>query len=544
MKKSLLLGLLIMAVAALTLSAQSGVAIPEIRPEAIRAHMSFLASDLLEGRGTGSRGHEIAAHYVAAQYEAMGLEPGNSASWFQVVPFRWVVPSGGQSSITLTRPGAAPVTLGFGQDFVSSGDPLREDSTAEGEVVFAGYGITAPEQKYDDYGSIDARGKIVAILSGAPKDFPNDLRAHHSSSLMKLDNAAAHGAIAILTFAVPAEASMFPWPRVVRQYKLGSMNWLESDGTPHATRREIHATASITRAGVEAIFGKAAVETIFADAEKGRPHAIASGVHATVHIVSRHSRVESPNVVGILRGSDPKLRDEYVVYSAHLDHLGISEPVDGDAINNGALDNASGIAAMLEIARVFAAAPSRPRRSILFLATTAEEKGLRGADYFANQPTVPVSSIVADINIDEILMFHPVKDVIPIGGEHSDLGDVAARAAQTMGLELTPDPMPQEVVFVRSDQYPFVRRGVPSIYVDSGFKSTDPNVDVLAMETKWIREIYHTPKDDMSQALDYRVGVQLAQFNYLIGKEVADRTERPVWKKGDFFGDTFGKQHQ
>jgi len=502
----------------------------QIDPARIGAHMRFLADDLLEGRGTGTRGYMIASRYVASQYEALDMDV-----MFQNVPFRKITPIPEQSSVTI---GAN--TLAFGGGFLTTGDPVREDARAEGQVVYVGYGITAPSQNYDDYKGVDVHGKIVAYYGGAPKSFSSDVRAHYSSSIVKLENAAVHGAIGVLTMRTAFDETRSPWSRSIRQSKLGAMNWLDANSNPHATFPQIGASAGLSRADAEALMGD--LKPIEAALEAGKAKAIVLPARAAIHVVSKHERVDSPNVIGILRGSDPALRDEYLVYSAHLDHLGISEPVDGDAINNGALDNGSGIAAMLEVARAFAQTTPRPKRSILFLATTGEEKGLRGADYFANNPTVPLQSIVADINVDEILMFHPVRDILPIGAEHSTLGDDMAAVAKQMNLEISPDPQPEEVVFVRSDQYPFVKRGVPSIYMNAGYKAVDPKIDVVAEMAKWEETIYHSPKDDMSQPMDLTVGAQVAQADYLLGLRVANAAERPRWKKGDFFGDMFGQR--
>ena len=493
-----------------------------IQPEAIRAHMSFLADDLLEGRGTGTRGFEIAAQYVRAQYDSYGLR-----SEFQRVPF------------LKTTPQEAAVTIGdrvlkFGDDFTTYGEALRDEAVVEAPVVFVGYGVTAPERNYDDYAGIDAHGKIVAFLVGGPKSFPSEIRAHYSSSRVKLENAAAHGATGIFTIRTPYEERTSQWSRTVRQSKLGAMHWLERDGSPHATRREIVAAIPLSRSGAEALFAGApsSLNAVFE-----HPVAFDLPARATIRVVSGHQRVESENVIGVLPGSDPNLRDEVLVYSAHLDHLGISEPVNGDAINNGALDNASGIAAMLEIARGFAA--NRPRRSILFLATTGEEKGLRGADYFANNPTVPAKSIVADINIDEILMMTPTTDVVILGAEHSTLGDVAADISGRLHIAVSPDPYPDEADFVRSDQYPFVKRGIPAIYIGAGYKATDPKIDAKALQLRWIETLYHTPRDDMSQPLDFGEGAMVARFAEEVGREVANAGKRPLWNKGDFFGEKF-----
>ncbi|HET7436787.1 MAG TPA: M28 family metallopeptidase [Thermoanaerobaculia bacterium] len=506
----------------------------------IRAHMRFLASDSLEGRGTGTRGHRIAAEYVASQFEAMGAEPGANGSYFQDVPFLKTI-AADESTLTLTPTGGAPVTLHYAQGFMSAGDPLRRETQLTGDVVYAGFGVTAPDQKYDNYAKLDTRGKIVAIFSGAPKSFPNEVRAHYSSSLNKAETAARHGAIGLITLTSPKDAAHYDWGRVVRQYRLGAMNWIEANGTPHGVAPSLSATLSLSDPSTAAFLTAAKLnpEDIYAAREEGKPRPMALPMRASAHLLTAREKVVSPNVVAIIRGTDPQLRNEYVVYSSHLDHLGITEPVNGDAINNGALDNASGIAATLEIARAFAA--DRPRRSILFVATTGEEKGLRGADYFANNPTVPLKSIVADINIDEILMLHKTRDLTPLGLDNSDLGDYAKKIAKAMNVELSPDPFPEEVIFVRSDQYPFVKQGVPAIYVGVGSKAVDPKVDMAAEMAKWMTTRYHSPSDDLSQPLDYEAALPLIEFNYRLGQAVANADARPRWKPNDFFGKTFGQ---
>jgi hypothetical protein len=505
-------------------------------PHRIAAHMRFLSSDALEGRGTGTRGHLIAAQYIASEYEKLGLEPGAGGSYFQNVPFVKTTVSD-DSYIAVTHNGTAGPQLKPGVDFATVGDPLRDQLDVDAPVVYAGYGITAPPQKYDDYAGLDAKGKIVAMFSGAPASFPSDLRAHFAATLTKMENAAAHGAVAVLFLRAARDDARAAWPRVIRQYQLGTMNWTDANGEPKGLA-SIASSITLKSDTAQSLFDEN-FSALAAAADNAAVKGHATGRTMKVHLVSKHERVSSPNVVGILRGAD--LPNEYVVYSAHLDHLGISAPVNGDTINNGALDNASGIAAMLEVARLFATG-NRPRRSILFLATTGEEKGLKGADYFANNPTVPASAMVADINIDEIFMFTPTRDVVPIGGEHSTLGDAVAHAAAAMHLEVSPDPQPEEVVFVRSDQYPFVKRGVPAVYIGSGYKPVDPNVDLVKRMEEWEQTIYHSPKDDMSQPLDFTVGAMVAKFDYLVGDEVANAAARPQWRKGDFFGDMFGQR--
>jgi hypothetical protein len=517
----------------------SPVAEGEFRVEAIKAHMTFLASDLLEGRGTGTRGHQIAAEYVAAQFELAGLEPGANGDWYQEVPFLRTVAQE-SSAVVLSKRGMKPVTLRIFEDFNSSGDPRNAEKAVEGEVVFAGFGVTAPDQRYDDYARLDVRGKIVAIVSGAPKSFPNAVRAHHSSSLNKIENAARRGAAGLMYLTTPADLERTSWERSVRHAKLGAMHWT-AENEPHAVDRQLSSTVTLSLESTRLLLG-AEADAVFRRVADGRPRARSLGNRARIHLVSAHSRLTSPNVVGLLRGSDEQLRNEYLVYSAHLDHVGITEPVDGDAINNGAFDNAAGIAVMLEIAKEMAASSERPRRSVLFLATTAEEKGLRGADYFVNNPPVPVEAIVANLNIDMPLMTHRSRDLTAFGAETSDLGDLAHALAREMGIELSPDRFPEEVVFVRSDQYPFVRKGIPALYVTSGSSAVNPSVDLEKSIKEWMRTRYHTPQDDLQQPIDWSATLPLAEFDFRLGLAVANSETRPEWKPDDFFGRTFGRR--
>lgn len=257
--------------------------------------------------------------------------------------------------------------------------------------------------------------------------------------------------------------------------------------------------------------------------------------------VSRHESVSSPNVAAVLRGSDAKLREEYVVYTAHLDHEGIGEPRNGDAIYNGALDNASGVAQMLEAARAFARLPKPPRRSVIFVAVTAEEEELLGSEYYASFPTVPARAIVANVNLDGGLILYP-GDAVVHGADHSTMGAVVEVAAKRLGIVLSPDPAPEENFLVRSDQYSFIKKGVPAVFVFPGMKSSDPAIDGQTRFMEYLAKRYHTPLDDMSQPFSFEAGALGARFNFLIGYAVAQQTGRPRWNEGDFFGRTFASE--
>lgn len=514
-------------------------AMANIRPAAIRGHMQFLADDLTEGRGTGSRGYLIAARYVASQFDAAGLSPaGVDGTWFQAVPFRSATVKGATAELS---DGRTKRPFALDRDFIASPYFFEEKVSVSAPVVFVGYGITAPSLGVDDYKGLDVRGKMVVVVNGAPENFPNLQRAHYSSSLVKTRNAVEHGAVGLLWLRT-SEEEKFPWERAVGYSKLPSLRWMQPDGLPHNVFRELRASGTLSRDGAAAIFGsRAKVDQLLASVKKSRRRPRVPSPTLSMTTESAFETMESPNVAGVLRGSDPLLRDEYLVYSSHLDHIGIGRPVDGDSIYNGAFDNASGIAVMLEIARSFAELKERPRRSIIFLATTGEEKGLQGSDYFANNPTVPRDRLVANINIDELYLAATSTDVVILGQENSTLGDVAVAAARRAGLEISPDPHPQKVYFVRSDQYPFVKAGVPAIYAYSGYKSADPAVDVKKMFEEWEETRYHRPNDDLKQPMKFEAALPLARFDFLAGWMVANAAERPQWRKGDFFGELFGK---
>jgi Zn-dependent M28 family amino/carboxypeptidase len=258
-----------------------------------------------------------------------------------------------------------------------------------------------------------------------------------------------------------------------------------------------------------------------------------------LHVVSKHREIHSPNVAAVVRGSDPSLAGEYVVYTAHTDHLGIGRALNGDAIYNGAVDDASGTSALIEMAKAFAALPKRPKRSLLFLAVTAEEKGLLGSDYFAHYPTVPRQSLVADINMDGASVFYTFKDIVPLGAEHTTMDQAVNRAASALGLKVSPDPMPEQVNFIRADHYSFVRQGIPAITIGEGLEAKDPDVDARKFLENWIATRYHAPSDDMDQPLNFDATVEFMQVSFLVGYELAEERSRPSWKPGDFFGDLY-----
>ena len=516
-----------------------------ITPAGIRANMDYLADDLLEGRGTGTRGYSLAALYVRSRFEALGLKPGGvNGDYFQSVPLRrlTVVPQG--TTMEITR-GTHIDRFALARDFITGGNGLVTYSPSEGPMAFVGFGVTAPEFGYDDFAAVDVRGKIVVELFGAPATFPSAPRAYYSDGYVKAKIAAAHGAIGLIDIWAGPIAQRISFERLVRFYQEPQLRWLDARGIPNESVPEIRATAMVSEKAAAKLFegARRSVQQALDDAAQNKPQGFSLVGDVAIHLTTRFTPAESPNVAAILPGSDPALKNEYVVFSAHLDHLGIGEAIKGDVIYNGAVDNASGSAAMLEIARAFSEMPTPPRRSILFLSVTAEEAGLLGSDYFAHNPTVPIGQIVANINMDGIALLYDFRDLVGIGSEHSSLSRELADVARHMNLEVSPEPMPEEVYFVRSDQYSFVRQGVPAIFLSEGFKTVDPKLNGKSLSLEWEETIYHTPQDDMKQKLNFEAGAKFTRAEMAIGFEVAQETERPHWNAGDFFLAKFGKGH-
>jgi len=526
--------------------AAADLAMKQIRGEAIRGHMRFLSDGMLQGRAPDAPGYEIAARYVSSELESMGLHPaGVKGTWYQEVPLRKAVVDETQSSVEFVRDDQAH-QLTNAIDYVFDGDTLRTESRVEAPVVFVGFGVTAPDQEYDDYAGADVKGKLVASLYGAPARFPSTERAYYSDSVIKTKNAIAHGAIGILSFLSPEDQKRYPWKWLVPQIQAGQMRWLDDKGTPHNEFAQIQGAAFLSQTGTEKLFtaARSSLQQALATARSGQPQAFTLPVSVRMHRVSKHNELRSPNIIAELRGSDSALRNEYVVYTAHLDHLGICPPVNRDNVCHGAVDNASGTSSLLEIARAYTSLPHAPRRSVLFVFVTGEEMGLLGSDYFAYFPTVPRRSIVANVNIDGAPgLYYAMKDIVPLGAEHSSIGSDVEVASRQMGYEISPDPMPEEVAFIRSDQYSFVLQGVPAVDITDGVKASDPKVDGLAVIKTWLITRYHTPLDNMDQPLDYDSAAKVSGLNFLVGYELAQQDQRPTWNRGDFFGTTFGQMH-
>lgn len=515
--------------------------LPPVSAPALEAHVRFLASDALEGRMTGTPGYRVAAEYVEAQFRQVGLAPGAGDGYLQDVPYAAALIDGAGSGMRVLRQGKSR-KLRWKDEFVAWADPLLERTHARAPAVFVGYGVHAPELGHDDYAGVDVKGKMVVVVNGAPKSFPANPRAYHTSLHAKQLAAADRGAVGFVLIRNAYEGKQYPWERIVRNAGVvPTMHWISEAGVASDHVPQLAGKAIVSESAAVELFAGAAqshAQVMAADAA-GQPLP-AFELPVVLDITRRNSlkRLSSPNVVGLLKGSDPALAGEYVVYTAHLDHLGIGAPVNGDAIYNGAYDNAMGVAALIETARLLAAGPA-PRRSVLFVAVGGEERGLLGSDYFARHPPVGSGRMVANVNLDMPLFLYPLADVVAFGAEHSTLGAMVDAAARAEGLALAPDPMPDEVIFIRSDQYSFVRQGVPSVFLVSGFGSTDPDVKGSEVVGNFRRTHYHTPGDDLSNPVHWESARKFVRVNAGIGLAAANAAQAPRWHPGNFFGDKF-----
>lgn len=513
----------------------------ELLQQRLEAHVRFLASDRLRGRQPGTDGYDIAADYVASQFRQLGLRPAGSAGDYrQPVPLRRAYQEAGSAKFVRHGP-AGDRAFNFVEEFFIGPNRAHTRSSVTAPLVFVGYGITAPELGHDDYEGIDAKGKIVVRLGGQPHDFPSEEGAHFASGRERLKAALANGAVGVISIYTPRNESRFDWSRLQDRVGAPSMGWLDNQGEVFGSPSQLQVSAVVHYTPAAELFSDAphSLEALLALDEAAAPLP-AFELEGTVTLAqaSRHERITSPNVAAVLPGTDPLLSDEFVVYTAHLDHIGeIPGTGHEDAINNGALDNATGVSVMLETARLFAERQP-PRRSVLFLAVTAEEKGLVGSEYFAHNPTVPIESLVGVINLDMPLLLYDFADVIAFGASHSTLGGVVDAAAREAGVALAPDPFPEQNVFTRSDHYRFVQRGIPSIFLVTGMTARDGS-DTQPLFEGFLAEHYHRPSDDLDQPIRYDAAARFTRINARIGERVANETERPRWHEGDFFGETF-----
>jgi Zn-dependent M28 family amino/carboxypeptidase len=516
-----------------------------INEATLKAHIKFLADDMLEGRGTGARGGELAAKYIAAQLEAVGAKgAGENGSFFQPVSLVGVK---ADPATTLTISGASgSESFKFADDFVAFTGAQTELVDVDADLVFVGYGINAPEQKWNDFKGADTdyRGKILVMLvndppatTAEPNLFSGKTLTYYGRWTYKYEEAARRGAAGAILLHTDQSAG-YPWSVV----RTSNGSWRfdiargQNDSTPFLQFRSWVTDDAARRlmklAGqdLDALRAKAATREF---------QPVKLGLKGKLNLKSEVKRVAAPNVVGILEGSDPQLRNEYVVYSAHWDHLGVGAPnKDGDTIYNGALDNASGVAVVLAIAETIAMMPpaQQPKRSSLFLFPTAEEQGLLGAEWYAKHPVVPLDKTAANVNLDSMNVLGPTQDFIPLGAERSTLKAVVDSVAKNMGLRVSPDARPEQGSFYRSDHFPFAKAGVPSISLKEGN-------DYVGRSKEWGEEQfrayntahYHQPSDEIRDTWDYRGMIQEGEIALAIGRMIADAPEKPRFNPGDEF---------
>lgn len=519
------------------------LAIEAVTGAGIRAHMEALAGDDMEGREAGTAGYERAAAYVAAQFQALGLQPlGDDGTYLQSIRFFETRLVADSARLTL-HSGDTDIPLAFRDQFIRSGGYGAQDESITAPLVFVGHGIVAPEYGHDDFAGVDVAGKILLLLSGAPPQFATDQRAFYSSGRGKAERAVELGAVGVITLRTPVDQARWPWERYLPGVGTPGMRWLDKDGRPYRGHQQLRGSAVLSETGAARLFAAAGQDLgqIFEKHARGETGSFDLGLTVTLARRSLQREVSSANVVALLPGSDPLLRDEYVVFSAHLDHIGIRPGEADDDIHNGAYDNAAGVATMLEVAAAMSLPGTAPRRSVIFAAVTGEEKGLQGSSYFARNPPVPVGQLVANINIDMPYFAFPVADVEAFGAEHSTLLAAVTQATAQMDMQLTPDPMPEEVRFVRSDQFSFVREGIPALAFKAGSLSSDPAVDGKAMLEDFLKNHYHRPSDDLDLPYSSEGAERFARTALLLGLIVAGQEQRPRWNEGDFFGDKFAR---
>jgi hypothetical protein len=508
----------------------------------IEADVRALADDAMEGRETGTPGYDRAAEHVAARFAELGLQPaGDDGSWFQTVPLLQAQVDLDGARLEIVRDGRI-TALEPGVQFLPSANFNRPESAIEAPAVFVGQAVHAPELGHDDFAGLDLTGRIAVVFGGAPAGFGDTQRAFHSSWREKLRNIVERGAVGAVYVNSSDDEVRYPWAQAVQNAARPAMRLRDADGRGIDTWPQLGAIAVVSATAADALFagGERSAARLFEAARAGELEGFA--LPGTLRLAGR-TRIEplqSRNVVASLAGTDPAVAGEHVVYTAHLDHVGIGAEVDADGIHNGALDNALGVAIMLEAARELAGAGA-PRRSMTFVALTAEEKGLLGSEWFARRPSVP-GRLVANINMDMPVLTAPTTDVVAIGVEHSSLKAALDTAAREVGVDLSPDPFPEETMFVRSDQYPFVRAGVPAVYLVGGVVAANPDQDPRRATTWFLRNCYHQPCDQADLPIHYGDAARLATLNARIGRVVGDDAQPPAWNPGDFFGERFGRK--
>ena len=509
-------------------------ALDGVKPDQIKADITYLANDKLKGRLPGSEGYKMAMDYVIKRMEAMGVKPaGEHGTWVQTVRLKRsfiLNPKITFQSFSgeMIQPSTKP------NDFIIYPNPMESHSVLPlSDLVFAGFGISEPELGFDDYSGLDVKGKVVLILRGAPESFSSSVKAHSMNYGHLVKVAGEHGAIGII-IGNPDSTD-----KTVPDLSHGVYNALVEKGNMVVSRTfssSVHFFGYLNFEAFQNLFKNKSISMIYQELKKEHFQSFPLGMKVGADFNSRTEDILGYNLVGKIEGSDPVLNQEYIVHSAHLDHLGIrNPPILGDSIYNGAHDNASGVASLLAIAGIYHQIPIKPKRSVLLVIVTGEELGLLGSSYFAHKPTVPLKSLVADVNTDMPTIIAPLLSVTALGAEHSSLANEVDWAAKILDLGVEPDPEPKEARFTRSDQYSFVSMGIPALHIKYGNRTPDGKNNLNEKVALWRAQYYHKPQDDINGIFDFEAGKKYAQLNFLIGYKIAQSPNKPVWNKGDIF---------
>ncbi len=549
MRKTFLLSFLGLAVLAASQTAPnaSPVAVPRpspaafkaletINPERIRAHVRFLSHDLLEGRGTGQRGGDLAAEYIATQFALYGLKAaGDNGTYLQKVPLVGITPSP-ETTFSLVPASGSRMTLKVLDDYVSYDQTQQPQSEIDAPIVYVGYGIHAPEYNWDDYKDVDVRGKVLLMLvneppSDDPKFFKGKALTYYGRWTYKYEEAARRGAVGVLLIH-QTEMASYPW-EVVRNSNSGEKSYLKLDGPPR-----LKAAAWIQLAVARKLVNSAGLnfEKLMSDAQSREFKPVALPAKLQARIASKIRPFESNNVIAELPGSDPKLKNEAVMYTAHYDHLGIRPDMPGDNIYNGANDNATGCGALLELARAFSQLTQRPRRSILFASVTGEEQGLLGSEYLGKHPPFPAGRIALDLNYDDLPPLGSPEEVEVSGAERTSFYRIVQATAKDFRLAIRPDAHPEAGHYYRSDHFSLARVGIPSFSINEGIKyKGHDEAWGLQQDQEYNEKHYHQPSDEYHPEMDFTGDATMARFGFILGWQAASLPKVVNWEKGDEF---------
>jgi Zn-dependent M28 family amino/carboxypeptidase len=510
-------------------------AMQKIDPERMRANVRFLSHDLLEGRGTGQRGGDIAAQYIATQFALEGLKPaGENGTFMQRVPLVGVTPLP-QTKFSFVS-GGKTKDLRPLEDYVAYNETQQPETDVDAAIVFVGYGIEAPEYKWDDYKGVDVKGKVLLMLVNEPTSddqnfFKGRALTYYGRWVYKYEEAARKGAVgAILVHKT--EMASYPW-EVVRNSNSGEKSYLKIENTPKlqvASWVQLDIAKNLVASSGQD-WGK-----LFMDAQNRDFRSVELSARLKAHMVSKIRPFESNNVVGMLPGSDPRLKDQAVMYTAHYDHLGIRPDMPGDNIYNGANDNATGCAIILEIARVYSLVAQKQRRSILIAAVTAEEQGLLGSEYLGKHPPIAAGKIALDLNFDDVPPLGAPEEVEVAGSERTDFYPTVQALAQEFRLSIRPDARPEAGHYYRSDHFSLARVGVPAFSINEGtkYKAHDATWG-LQQAQEYTDKHYHQPSDEYHSDMDFTGDAVMARFGFALGWQAANQTKLVQWQKGDEF---------